>query len=85
MVTGRPEFRWCLYVSELHVLITGVVLVHRILENFMNVLGLECRKMLMDHHFCLGFMASMVKKAFILHLFFLPEESRTKCKRIYPL
>lgn len=43
----------------------------------MEVLNLEHGKIHTEQHFCLGFMASMVKKPFILHLFFLPKESRT--------
>lgn len=49
----------------------------------MKVLNLEQRKMCVDQHFCLGFMASMVKKPFTLLLLFLPKESGTKCNNIH--
>lgn len=46
---------------------------HRLLQDLTGVLNPEQREMCTDQHFCLGFMASMVKKPFILHLSFLPK------------
>lgn len=61
-------------MSKALVLTPGVDdLVHRLLQDLTGVLSPQQREMCMDQHFCLGFMASMVKKPFILHLSSLPK------------